>query len=776
MLPTDQTTRHAPFRSWIVAALTLLTSIAGAAPSSWLPGTGGSVPASGFQVNTSSRDEVLSFHNCVYRPGEKANAEMGWTGNFSTGVHGTTSAPFREHVRRRVNYYRALAGVPADITFDAIGAQNLIAGPTIPSGTTKLTTVMSSSLMNCVEHALDNEMDLTHTPPSSFAYYTAAAWHGCRYSNLCVGFYGTEAMDVYMLDNDINDEQLNNINVGHRRWMLYSRALDMSTGDVPTGNYTDSFGSAFCYGANSLYILGTVRPVQPPAFVSWPNAGWCPAALVPQRWSLSYPGAIFSSATVTVTGPSGAVPVNIISSDVTNVGDNSIVFIPTVPAQTFWNEQTWTVTVSGITGSGIPGSYSWQTKGLNTESIAMPTSLTGPASPPAAGAAYTFTSVPAASSYDLRVDSTSAPATYAQGAEDSQAADINDLTGPEYTLRESSQTFVTSNGTRVPFSPRTGSRAIHLAFPPGDADQIFEIVPEFLLTSTSRFDYYNCFRWLLSNNRLSLELSADGGNNWTEIDGRNGAYTYVPNGTYNTALWDKNSDLSPSWKLRSVSLTPWAGKVVKFRFILRAGGNGQDHYDSRHGCYIDDISILATQRLTPAGALNSATPSFTLNAGNGLTAGQNFLLRAAPVIGCYRMSWAPHLPITPTSVTGFNGWIAGFYPNLTGGINGDFDHDTIPNAVEYVLGTNPTDPGSGPGAIPTPSLIEGVPGTPDKFQLTVPVSRIAAGVTLSGEYSCNLRGWQPVPNTGPVGTCTLCVDVQPGQTCGYFRLKVTAVP
>ena len=44
---------------------------------------------------------------------------MEWTGSYTTGLAGDTSAAHKEATRLRINFYRALVGVPADITFNS---------------------------------------------------------------------------------------------------------------------------------------------------------------------------------------------------------------------------------------------------------------------------------------------------------------------------------------------------------------------------------------------------------------------------------------------------------------------------------------------------------------------------------------------------------------------------------------------------------------------------------------------------------------------------------
>jgi len=131
---------------------------------------------------------------------------------------------------------------------------------------------------------------------------------------------------------------------------LSGRPVEMITGDT-TGNQANR-------AANSLHVFGPSgsRPATPNG-VAWPPAGFIPYQNLPSksnRWSLSFPSADFSNATVAMSGPGGAIPVT--KEPLANgFGDNTIVFLPTgisyaQPAA----DTTYTITISNIGGAGVP--------------------------------------------------------------------------------------------------------------------------------------------------------------------------------------------------------------------------------------------------------------------------------------------------------------------------------------------------------------------------------------------------------------------------------------
>jgi hypothetical protein len=78
------------------------------------------VPASntgGWTIDTANRQLARAFYNSVYMA--SLNTPIGWTGNHNSCNAGTTSSDFKDAVVARINYFRAMAGVPANITLNS---------------------------------------------------------------------------------------------------------------------------------------------------------------------------------------------------------------------------------------------------------------------------------------------------------------------------------------------------------------------------------------------------------------------------------------------------------------------------------------------------------------------------------------------------------------------------------------------------------------------------------------------------------------------------------
>jgi len=754
-----------------------------AAPQTWAPVTNGtvtSIPVDGFIVDTSSRLESLAFYQTVWQASEGATTRIGWTGQLgpcTTSAIGTTSAVFQDDIRRRINYYRALAGLPANITFDAEPVLNAVAPgrPQVtPATVKKQTCAQAAAYMNATSSLFFDPFLLSHSPTPATAYcYSKEAWNGCFRSNLTLGFYGPKAVDVYMADDDLTDDLSNNTNLGHRRNILYSRAHDMSSGDVPPGKYTDATGSYDILPSNALYVTSADRPaeVSPKIFVSWPPRGFVPSPLLPLRWSLSYPNASFSPApsSITLTGPGGAgIPVTVLSYNNTEHGDNSLIFQPAALQVPGAADVTYTATVTGISGTGVPTSYSWQTTFFNPDLTGLTLTITGPTQPAASGADYQVTPVPLAAAYQA-IASTAAPtANFIENADSATPEVIAGKTGV-YPLQQgaASLAYPETNSTST-FTPRGGSgKSFHLCWPldreePDSLphDQSFSLTPEFIPASNSNLTFNELFRWLFTVNRLSVELSADGGSRWAEIYGRNGAEIY-PSTSYDDFKWDK------TWQARTVSLAPWAGQPVRLRFILRAGPVSFDKADIDHGCYIDDIVLTNVRRLTSGPPLTVPGPAFRFDTtltnltGRLLTAGTPWLLRVRPQIGFRFMGYSAPLTVTPLPPTPFES----AYPAIAAQPQGDADNDGIPNFVEYAFALNPT----------TPSPASGLPQpvrNSNSLSLGFTIPAGISGITYSAECSTNLTVWTPVPNTGTGSQRTFTVPLTSGQKC-LMRLRVT---
>jgi hypothetical protein len=305
--------------------------------------------ASVITVNPLNRYQVSLLYRNQYVA--QSTVTNGWVGSISPCNAGNTAQAFQDATINRVNLYRALAGLPGNISeFSSAGGQQA--------------DNQQAALMFVANGAL------SHTPPNTWTCYTSAGATGAGNSNIALGmgagfnFNGPTAIDGYMDDNG-------NVSVGHRRWILYPPQTQMSDGDV------DSTASSNNNSSDALWILGPwgSRPSTPNG-EPWPSSGYIPWQLLPSNstyWSLSLQNANFGAANVSMTR--NGVPLTVaIQAFVNNgqptgsfAGDNTIVWIPTgatyaKPTQ----DVAYAITVSGITGNsgatGVPASVSYTVK------------------------------------------------------------------------------------------------------------------------------------------------------------------------------------------------------------------------------------------------------------------------------------------------------------------------------------------------------------------------------------------------------------------------------
>jgi len=285
-------------------------------------------------VNAQDRQASLDFFNQVYRASE--GVVVDWTGNHDTCNEGTTSQAFRHAMRLRINYFRAMAGVPGSVAFSHEFNQK----------------AQKAALMMSVNG------QLSHDPPPTWECYSADGAEAARSSNLCLRAYSWDAIDAY-----IEDYGSANYCVGHRRWILYPQTQLMGTGDIPPANRYPA--------ANALWILDSnifgPRPDTREEFVAWPPPGYVPYQVVSGRWSFAYDGADFSSASVSMTFGGETIPVSL-RPVVDGRGENTLVWEPEsissvtigrnpVGVKHRLRDWVWRVSISSVIIGGNPRDF-----------------------------------------------------------------------------------------------------------------------------------------------------------------------------------------------------------------------------------------------------------------------------------------------------------------------------------------------------------------------------------------------------------------------------------
>lgn len=233
---------------------------------------------SGIGIDSWDRQAVLASFESEFGRDEP---DAGFTGDVEACRPGTTSSEYRDSVVRRLNWYRAAAGL-SHVSANA-------------------------ALTSTAQHAaLVNLANGNFTIEPSAACFTAEAKEAVSGGLGWLGWTGFGAIDgMVRLDGRHNLRR--NLLTPHLREVGVGHASDRDY------QYERSFRLFTDYGDAWKAVRPQVREVR--GFVAWPPAGYVADDLVPDTWSFSLAGADYSQAVVTVTDHAGPLSVAIVSED-----------------------------------------------------------------------------------------------------------------------------------------------------------------------------------------------------------------------------------------------------------------------------------------------------------------------------------------------------------------------------------------------------------------------------------------------------------------------------
>lgn len=664
----------------------------------WEPGVSTSVPTRGLAVDTSDRNDVVSFYHAVYKASEGYQNRVGWTGNYTStaaGSEGTVAPSFVADVERRVNYFRAMVGIRAEIRVNSGATVNILPGDAHqpdPS-TTKAAASQRSALM--IIRTYPDSGGLSHTPAQSCPAWTPAAWNANKNGNLALGFFGPGAIDTYARE-DVMGTSAWNVDVGHRRWMLCQWSTDFATGDTP-GSF-NSASNSIKPPSNSLYVVPKTSELDyepDPVFAAYPPKGFVPASLNSPYWSLSYPSADFSAATVSMKDASlNPVAVSVVSRR-TGFGDNTLVWqVPAAAAaKTAATDTLWNVTVSNIQGPGVPTSHTYTVTLIDPERLLQTPTVSGTSLPLATGTDYYLSGVPGAdrmeAGFFLRKNTA-----WTEGAEDAPAPKVIDRTSGSYPFRGSNAGYV-----------KSGAKAFRLTFPTrydpflnGVPEQSFEIDRDLIAGATAKVNFQFRRGLMTGASKLAVESSSDSGRTWTAVATPYSGLGGSGDTTYQSA---------------SLSL-PASSQPLRLRFRyyladpLSALYSHQDYPSQPTGVFIDDISVSGCDWLDASGSASGVEmTSFQFNAattGTALLAGQEWWLRPRAVLGGKAFPYGPAKVVTITGPLQLSGPTA---PPVSGAAYG-FIPDPAADSYRFeVARLGPATWSEGAEGSPAPQVIPG---------------------------------------------------------------------
>ncbi|MCG6880051.1 MAG: choice-of-anchor D domain-containing protein [Deltaproteobacteria bacterium] len=284
------------------------------------------------RVDPQNLEESRDFYYSNYIGSE--GVAMNWTGEHSSCNAGTTSQAYKDSLLLELNYFRAMAGVPAEVTFF----------------TEYNTKAQEAALMMSVNG------QLSHDPPTFWTCYTANGAEAAGSSNLMMGVPSLN----HIIAGYMEDSGSSNYFVGHRRWALYPQTQMMGTGDVP------SDAPYYQWTANALWVFDShiwePRPATREEYVAWPPPGYVPYQVVYPRWSFAYDDADLSGATVTMTQDGS--PVSVTQETYSpGYGENTLVWRPfNMAYDATWPTEhlaTYEVTISNVVISRAPRSFTY---------------------------------------------------------------------------------------------------------------------------------------------------------------------------------------------------------------------------------------------------------------------------------------------------------------------------------------------------------------------------------------------------------------------------------
>jgi len=559
----------------------------------------------GFEVNAQSREEVRNFYNTIFQASENVPAQ--WTGNTNSCNAGTISQTYQDATLLRVNYFRAMAGVPANITFDE----------------TNNAKAQKAALIMLANNSL------SHTPPTSWKCYSDEGSEAAGKSNLSLGNSGANAVFGQM-----QDEGDNNYYVGHRRWILYPQTQIMGAGSVQTESWQ---------GANALWVfddnIWKTRPNVRDEFVSWPPKGYVPNSLVFGRWSFSYPNADFTNASISMQrqGKSISLTKEIPKN---GAGENTLVWIPNLSSfSSISDDVTYTVNIQDVLIQGISRNFNYTVTAIDPSKYGTDTVL-----PTISGIdqpvlnkinAYSLTTVPKSTGYEWQ---------------SAQLKDFTQTEGAENGLNNFTTNTLGDYEVIISDIKATGNKSFHLTHTQPQ-DQILTFKPKLFVNSGAQLQFASRLGLASTAQFAKVQISTDDGQSWKSIFEQAG----------------NDSSGETSFSTKTLNLNEFANKTVQIRFMYYYEMGGMYYYQSSNavGWYIDDIRFTNVSEITNSVKTSISSPSFSFTPTQNNT---RYVLQARAVVyNKYPLEWGqgkivtvgsndtipttPISPVTPTPVT-----------------------------------------------------------------------------------------------------------------------------
>jgi len=543
-----------------------------------LPG-GGPQPrivTGGFNVDTSSREQVREFFNAVYTSSDGTPIDS--TAVTASCFPGTNSPTFAEVTLRRINWFRAMAGLPAAVSFN----------------TGESTKDQAAAVMLSEKNLLQHVGNWT-----GWDCFTQDATNATANSNIALGNDGPDAITAYIWDFGAN-----NYEVGHRRWILYPQTQVMGTGDVPAEGSYNSANATWVFDAN----YGGPRPATRTPDVTWPPAGYVPYQVVFPQWSFALSNANLSATTVSMASNGVTVPITI-QTYLTGYGENTLVWYPTAldptTGTTFpfgGTDTVYTITVGNVATPAGTKTFTYNVTVFDPATTGTDFStliISGPGSP-SVGAANAYSCTPATNPNITGYEWLTAQATNGNLVDNA----LNGTTN--FTISPTPVYPIVTN-------PPTGAgKCFHLAHV-NPVPQFLQLNEELFPGNSTTISFKSLLGYASSVEIARVQVSTDGGSTWEDL------YTQAGTGGAGES----------AFTLHTLSLSSYAGLSVLLRF----------NYDMSTGSYFPQSSpnvgwCVEAITVTNAQQLLGLTTSSTSSTNFSFVPAQvgNYVMQARGVI------------------------------------------------------------------------------------------------------------------------------------------------
>ena len=500
-----------------------------------------------FNVNGNSREQVRQFYNAVYAASE--GIPMDSTANTADCTAGANSAAFETAVLWRINWFRAMSGIPAAVTFSAS-----------ESAEDQFAALMMSA----------NDDLLHYGIPASWSCFSTSGTNAAANSNLALGADGADAISGYMSDLGANNEV-----VGHRRWILYPQTQVMASGDVPAQGTNFAANATWIFDAN----YGGPRPATIEPYVAWPPPGYVPYPVVFPRWSFALSNADLSVASVTME--SNGVPVSAtIEPYETGFGEDTLVWYPSdldpnsLSAVFPFNgaDTVYAITISNVNTIDGPQSFSYNV------------TLFDPALPGADSAATV-------------ISGTNRPSVNENNPYSCTPSANPNITGYQWVTAQTTNGDLTDNAlkglTNFTISPSptypiitnppvgTVSKCFHLDHT-NPVPQLLQFKEILFPSNTTTLSFQSFLGYATTTEVARVQISTNGGAAWVDI------YTQAGTGSNGQA----------AFAARTLSLSNCAGQITSVRFNYDyTGGSYYAATSANVGWCLEDIVITDASQL-----------------------------------------------------------------------------------------------------------------------------------------------------------------------------------